>query len=471
MYQYNVHVCEEWEREGLGAMETGRQGGDRSTDPPSSCQSGATPLFGAAGEGHGPVVEQLIAARCNVDLATTGDGQTPLFNAAMGGHAPVVEQLIAARCNVDLANTDDGQTPLYTASYHGHAPVVEQLIAARCNVDLARTDTKETPLSVAIRKGHTLVENMIRNPKAVEEARKKKLVEAEYWRSMEKEIGVLSLEEREALIKAVTKHAMRNDEGNAVKLGDDEYPGHKGSDKYYCGQNRAIPDSDGRCGPTAGPQCASCLRFQLAYTQNLPTNSSGTTKFGIQVRDLVIGKLAHAADGINLVLGLEDDANPELSIEGMEKELSALGRDEVSEAVHYVLYEVASEKEYPSFVRDRNNVGKTLDDFVQHPIAVKAKLNKADVAALRLYTTLVYTHINGPLRDNEGRPHPLPITVLLIIRALKKLRRVGADDLSGVSEMILWRGMKNVKTTEEFIREGGKCTSSPILTCCESEIA
>ena len=175
MYQYNVHVCEEWEREGLGAMETGRQGGDRSTDPPSSCQSGATPLFGAAGKGHGPVVEQLIAARCNVDLATTGDTQTPLYNAAMEGHAQVVEQLIAARCNVDLATTDDGQTPLYKAAEHGHAAVVEQLIAARCNVDLARTDTKETPLSVSIRKWHTLVENMIRNPKAEEEARKKKL--------------------------------------------------------------------------------------------------------------------------------------------------------------------------------------------------------------------------------------------------------------------------------------------------------
>jgi hypothetical protein len=54
----------------------------------------------------------------------------------------------------------------------------------------------------------------------------------------------------------------KNDEGNPVKLGDDDYPGYKGSDKYYCGQIRAIPGSDGLCGPTSGPQCGSCLRFQ-----------------------------------------------------------------------------------------------------------------------------------------------------------------------------------------------------------------
>ena len=53
-----------------------------------------------------------------------------------------------------------------------------------------------------------------------------------------------------------------NDEGNPVSLGQDTIPGYKGSDKYYCGQRREIPGSDGLCGPTAGPQCASCLRFQ-----------------------------------------------------------------------------------------------------------------------------------------------------------------------------------------------------------------
>jgi hypothetical protein len=99
---------------------------------------GHTPLFKAAQHGHAPDVEQLIAARCNVDLAND-DGQTPLYAAAQHGHAPIVEQLIAARCNVDLPKTDDGQTPLYAAADKGHARVVEQLIAARCSVDLVST--------------------------------------------------------------------------------------------------------------------------------------------------------------------------------------------------------------------------------------------------------------------------------------------------------------------------------------------
>ena len=64
------------------------------------------------------------------------DGHTPLFKAAKKGHAAVVDQLIAARCNVDLANTDDGQTPLFIAAEQGHTPVVEQLIAARCSLNL-----------------------------------------------------------------------------------------------------------------------------------------------------------------------------------------------------------------------------------------------------------------------------------------------------------------------------------------------
>ena len=37
----------------------------------------------------------------------------------------------------------------------------------------------------------------------------------------------------------------KNDQGNPVKVGDGEFPGYKGSDKHYCGPNRAIPDMGG----------------------------------------------------------------------------------------------------------------------------------------------------------------------------------------------------------------------------------
>ena len=59
---------------------------------------------------------------------------------------------------------------------------------------------------------------------------------------------------------------MKNDEGHQVSFGEDSFAGYIGSDKYYCGQRREIPGSNGQCGPTCGPQCASCLRYQNAHS-------------------------------------------------------------------------------------------------------------------------------------------------------------------------------------------------------------
>lgn len=50
-----------------------------------------------------------------------------------------------------------------------------------------------------------------------------------------------------------------NDEGAKVKRGTEE------TKKWFCGRElgvRAIPGSDGRCGPSNGPQCPSCRRYQ-----------------------------------------------------------------------------------------------------------------------------------------------------------------------------------------------------------------
>jgi len=59
------------------------------------------------------------------------------------------------------------------------------------------------------------------------------------------------------------RHAVqaKNDEGAAVKLGT----AAGFTSKYYCARvlgPNAIPGSNGRCGPTNGPQCPSCKRFQ-----------------------------------------------------------------------------------------------------------------------------------------------------------------------------------------------------------------
>ena len=70
-------------------------------DTPLLTALGATPLLAAAATGHVAVTEQLLEARCNVDLQMQG-GVSPLHCAAAKGLASVTKQLIAARCNVDV---------------------------------------------------------------------------------------------------------------------------------------------------------------------------------------------------------------------------------------------------------------------------------------------------------------------------------------------------------------------------------
>mmetsp|Transcript_145493 Transcript_145493/g.464955 ORF Transcript_145493/g.464955 Transcript_145493/m.464955 type:complete len:185 (+) Transcript_145493:2277-2831(+) len=55
-----------------------------------------------------------------------------------------------------------------------------------------------------------------------------------------------------------------NDEGAPVAPGRDRTCSHL----FYCGRNlgeAAIPGSDGRCGPSNGPQCSSCKRYQAGH--------------------------------------------------------------------------------------------------------------------------------------------------------------------------------------------------------------
>jgi ankyrin repeat protein len=83
-------------------------------DTPLLTALGATPLLAAAANGHVAVTEQLLEARCNVDLQMQG-GVSPLHCAAAKGHASVTKQLIVARCNVDVQKKS-GATPLFIAS-------------------------------------------------------------------------------------------------------------------------------------------------------------------------------------------------------------------------------------------------------------------------------------------------------------------------------------------------------------------
>jgi hypothetical protein len=69
--------------------------------------------------------------------------------------------------------------------------------------------------------------------------------------------------------------ALLNDNGFVVKRGHVGWCGRtsfNGINSYYCDQVlgiEAIPGSDGRCGPTNGPACASCKRYTAANVRSL----------------------------------------------------------------------------------------------------------------------------------------------------------------------------------------------------------
>ena len=81
-------------------------------------------------------------------------------------------------------------------------------------------------------------------------------------------------------------------------------------------------------------------------------------------------------------------------------------------------------------------------------------MSKAEVAALRLYTSSTFRLINGPLRGNVT-PHPLAVTTLQISNALKKMRAIDMSSDVIFQTKFLWRGMRNTIPGEEFMLKGG----------------
>ena len=66
--------------------------------------------------------------------------------------------------------------------------------------------------------------------------------------------------------------------------------------------------------------------------------------------------------------------------------------------------------------------------------------------------------LNSPLRAGctPESPHPFPVTMHLLVGAIKKLRAVEAKSGgSATAECDLWRGMKNLRTAQGFLHDGG----------------
>jgi hypothetical protein len=179
-------------------------------------------------------------------------------------------------------------------------------------------------------------------------------------------------------------------------------------------------------------------------------------------KELICGEYQHAAKGFYKLLNVREDHvfdRARAGVAAIEEEVKALGDKNVLEQLDYILHRRASVKSFSNGLRDKGHEGMRLQDFVRHEHAVAAELTEAEVVALRLYTTPAFKQINDPLRDQErisrGEAHPLPVTVTLIAKGIKKLRAIDAHKATATKVTVLWRGMKNVTTTAKFAEMGG----------------
>lgn len=122
---------------------------------------GQTPLFLAAANGHGEVVE-LLAAMDGIDLnSKDNEGKTPLLRAAANGHESVVKLLLLIGGVNQNSKDDDGETPLLAAAAKGHEAVVKLLVAMN-GIDLNSKDNDGmTPLSWAVAYKHEAVVKLL----------------------------------------------------------------------------------------------------------------------------------------------------------------------------------------------------------------------------------------------------------------------------------------------------------------------
>lgn len=127
-------------------------------NPDIAEKGGITPLFFAVAKGITPMVKLLLTYKSNPNAPFSQNGisnYTPLFIAAQNGHSDMIPLLIKAGAHVDVRNSE-GATPLFVASQNGHLKAVKALLKHSASPHLAKSDG-QTPLSIAIIRDHTEV--------------------------------------------------------------------------------------------------------------------------------------------------------------------------------------------------------------------------------------------------------------------------------------------------------------------------
>ena len=123
-----------------------------SADVNAVDSAGDTPLTSAACMQHPEVVQQLVAARADVDhAAPAGDdnrGNTALQKAAWKGDVNMLQLLLDLGADINRLD-EDGYTPLAASACAGvDGPTIRALIAARADVDSGQTP----PLALAMQR-------------------------------------------------------------------------------------------------------------------------------------------------------------------------------------------------------------------------------------------------------------------------------------------------------------------------------
>lgn len=208
-------------------------------------------------------------------------------------------------------------------------------------------------------------------------------------------------------------------------------------------------DEDGELPPVPtipSPVSESVIRM------NSFTTVSAASKF--TAKQIIFGKPEEAAYGLPDFMGLTDNDLVQYHTDGMlavVDEISRNGNSEDRENLKMIL----AGHYYKQGTNATADSRLSLDELMQHPAAVAARLRKHHVLALRMYTTSTFKSINEPMRQRV-RPHPLGATTYFISEAIKLLRVVkGAASKALIGDQVYWRGLADLKLDTEFLQAGG----------------
>lgn len=182
-------------------------------------------------------------------------------------------------------------------------------------------------------------------------------------------------------------------------------------------------------------------------------NRTSRPSFNFMAPTISLGKSTLAAKGLDVLLGVDPQTYMHVKnkVKVMLKEFAKNGTDEDNTNLKMLMDGTYTNLGEP------NTQLKTMEELMTCDTVQDAGLEMHHVLALRLYTTSTYSSINNPMRQSPPvLPHPFAATLYYISDALSKLREVqGKDPAMRNETLVFWRGMKDLKITDEFLQTGG----------------